>query len=443
MRMNALQGSSLEGRLLFGTLVLVLFTITVAAVMCTLVNETVPALWFSASICLPIAVMTVRYLLSPLRRRLQSVSDGLASLGDGDFSVSIAPSGERELREVASAYNRVGELLRKERQTLYQRELLLDTVIQAATQAIVLRDDSDRVVFSNTAARRLFASGRGIDGVSFETLLRGLPEELCEAAASGRDGLFSVRLSGQEPEVWHVTNNLFRLNGREHRLLQLRPLTRELARQELDVWKKLLRTVSHELNNSLAPISSMAHSARMLLEQGRTDSLDAVLKAIGDRSAGLKDFLSAYARFAKLPQPRPEAVQWRGFVDGLARTVEFRLEGELPSGAGWMDPAQLQQVLINLIKNAHEAGGEASDVTLQIATTPEEVLIRVSDRGPGMAEAVLENALLPFYSTKSGGSGIGLTLCREIIDAHGGRLTLRNRVSGGLQVSIHLPAGGR
>lgn len=393
---------------------------------------------FALLVLLPLSLLLLRRVMAPINRYLTVLRDGVAGFRDGDFSLSIVATRTDELGELAALYNRIGDVLRRERQELFQRELLLDTVIQSTPWALVLTNANGAVLYANTAARQLFHAGRKMEGATFATLLEGVPESLREAALAEVDGLYTIA-GGEEPEVYHVTHNRFTLNTREHQLHLFKRLTRELNRQELESWKKVIRVISHELNNSLAPIASMAHSGRLLLEQGNTAKLKLVFDTIDDRTQRLKGFLEDYARFAKLPRPRLETVQWQPFLDGLIAAVQFRLAEPLPARPARVDAAQLQQVLINLIKNAHEAGGPSDAVSLSVREQGAGFLLRVEDRGSGMSESVLANALLPFYSTKTEGTGLGLTLCREIIEAHEGRLVLANREGGGLEVRIVLP----
>jgi nitrogen fixation/metabolism regulation signal transduction histidine kinase len=271
-------------------------------------------------------------------------------------------------------------------------------------------------------------------------VLEAAPAALRDAALGERDGLYTVEAAEGEPEVYHVAHQRFTLNTREHRLYLFKQLTRELARQELATWKKVIRLMSHELNNSLAPISSLAHSGRLLGPEPDARRLEQIFATIEERSSHLKHFLEEYVRFAKLPRPKPQAVGWREFVERLAGTVPFAQAGD-GVGDAWLDPTQMEQVLINLLKNAHESGSPAEQVVLEAGREAGGLRIRVLDRGRGMSGTVLQNALLPFYSTKANGSGLGLTLSREIIEAHGGRLSLANRADGGLEVRVWLPGG--
>ena len=161
--------------------------------------------------------------------------------------------------------------------------------------------------------------------------------------------------------------------------------------------------------------------------------------AIAERAEHLHRFVGSYATFARLPVPRPEHIDWQAFAADLARHAIFNGPAAYPATAGWFDRSQVEQALINLIKNAHEAGGDPAEVTLSFASSAIVQHIEVCDRGSGMSPAVQAQALLPFYSTKRSGTGLGLALAREIAEAHGGRIAFANREGGGLTVTLELP----
>jgi two-component system, NtrC family, nitrogen regulation sensor histidine kinase NtrY len=368
----------------------------------------------------------------------RALSDGVLSLRDRDFSVSVTPASQDELGQLVHHYNGLGERLRVERQSLYQRELMLDTVIQATPLALVLTNEADVVLYSNSTARRLFSEGRKLEGDRFARYLEQAPAPLREAIDRGGDTLFTLNVG--EPEVYHLSQRSFLLNAAPHRLLLLKQLTREINSQEVATWKKVIRVIAHELNNSLAPISSLAHSGR-ILAQGppNPEQLGRVFSTIEDRARHLAGFIEGYAQFAKLPHPRIAPVAWGVLVERLRVVVDFTLVGTVPSRAAAFDTAQIEQALINLLKNARESRSEPGGIELAVQVAPQGFAIEVRDRGPGFTQAALENALLPFYSTKETGTGLGLTLCREIVEAHGGRLRLANRDGGGAVVTLFLP----
>jgi nitrogen fixation/metabolism regulation signal transduction histidine kinase len=429
---------SLEGKL---TLLLAV-TAAIAAALTTVLSAWLQATWlgslFALLLTLPLAIVVARLVAAPLMRALHALVGSVVSLRDGDFSVSLAENRSDEFGDLVRAHNELGRVLRDERQNLFQRELLLDTMVQNSPIALILIEPGDHVVYANLAARALLNDGRVMNGFDFKRKVAECPPALRQALDSSGDGLFSAPIE-QEEETFHLSQRTFRLYGREHRMYLIKRLTRELGRQEVKTWKKVIRVISHELNNSLAPISSLAHSGRELARQGDGRRLDAIFDTIEDRARHLHGFINSYAEFSRLPQPRPEAIDWNGFLEQLARHFSFVLSTPAPAQPGWFDRVQLEQVLINLLKNAHESGSVPGAVEIEVGLRGNDQRIEVRDRGAGMSETVLANALLPFYSTKRSGSGLGLALAREIVEAHGGRLALANRDSGGLSVVLSLP----
>ncbi|HQE08211.1 ATP-binding protein [Thermomonas sp.] len=380
----------------------------------------------------------VQRILAPNRALFRALAGTVASYRDGDFSFGVRWDGGGDLGELVNAHNALGDALREQRLALVQRELLLDTMVQNTPVAMILVDPAQRIVLGNLAARKLLGDGKRLEGHHFDDILGHADPAVQDAFARGGDGMFSVG-SEDDEDIYHLSRRNFRLNGRVHALILLRQLTAELRRQEVQTWKKVIRVISHELNNSLAPIASLAHSGAELLRREQYERLPSALATIEERARHLEGFIRDYARFAKLPAPRLAPVEWSRFIEQLRSQVAFSADLQPADGIARIDAAQLEQTLINLLKNAHESGSSPGEVRLTVRKLPESWRIEVLDRGSGMNAAVLANALLPFYSTKRHGTGLGLALAREIAEAHGGRIALLNREGGGLCVSMVLP----
>jgi len=395
----------------------------------------------AALVLTPVVSWAGTVLTTRWSQMARALNDGVLSLKDRDFSVSVTRVTSDELGDLVANYNGLGDRLRVERQSLYQRELMLDTVIQATPLALVLTNEADAVLYSNAAARQLFGEGRKLEGGRFSRYLDAAPAPLREAIDRGGDTLFTLELGG-EPQVYHVSQRRFLLNALPHRLLLLKQLTREINSQEVATWKKVIRVIAHELNNSLAPISSLAHSGQILARAPPDpEQLCRVFATIENRARHLAGFIDGYSQFAKLPHPRLAPVAWEVLLERLRVVVTFKLVNPPPHRPASFDTAQMEQALINLLKNAKESGSESDDIELAVTLVARGFTIEVRDRGPGFTPSALENALVPFYSTKETGTGLGLTLCREIVEAHGGRLRIANREGGGALVALWLPDG--
>ncbi len=431
---------SLQGKFVFALIAILAFANTIAIWAALYLRDWLLAVLAGLVIAIFAAIALVKAYFRPIEEILQALRSGVMSFKDQDYSIKIAQTRDDELGHLVKVYNNLATTLRNERFALFQRELLLDTVIQNSSVAVVITNARGSVVFSNRVVRRLFGKHTALEGHMLIDLCEARSAALAEQTRSGRDGLFTVE-ENDESEVYHLTCRHFKLNAQPHYLYMYKQLTREIARQEVDTWKKVIRVISHELNNSLAPISSLTHSAKLIVTRGdKTEKLKEVFDSIAHRTEHLHHFIEQYARFARLPKPQLENVIWPEFISDLQSLSQFKLLGDELTGKVTFDPGQMEQVLINLLKNAHESGSKPDQVNLRIAVDKESILIAVEDRGPGMDETRMSQALLPFYSTKRSGTGLGLPLCREIIEAHGGHFRLVNRHEGGLAAICQLPA---
>jgi nitrogen fixation/metabolism regulation signal transduction histidine kinase len=317
---------------------------------------------------------------------------------------------------------------------------LLAAIVESAPVAVLVYGETGKISFSNREARLLFSEGKPLDGENFLRLVEHAPEALRNALLRPADALFSVGGDAQL-ETFSLARRELTLHGEPRTLLMVKELTPELGRQEVEVWKKVIRLINHELNNSLAPILSMVRSARFIVnDPEQHPKLEQVFETIEERAKHLAAFLEGYARFARLPRPKVEKVRWSTLVEGLRSLYPAVAAGEVPTGEGYFDLAQMQQALMNLLKNAFEASPEGATVELSVRSAADgAAIISVADRGHGMTPEVMKSALLPFFTTKESGSGLGLALAREIVEAHRGKLGIRPREGGGIEVSCWLP----
>lgn len=394
-----------------------------------------------------LSLLLLLFLLShfykPIQQLVTALETGVASFKDKDFSITVHNQHNDELGRIVDAYNDMSTTLREERMSLFQRELLLDTIIQSSPVSIILTDERGFVIYANGIAKQLFKQERQLEGLLFAELLAQLPDELRLATQEGKDGLVSMMLD-HEKISWYLHCQSFVLNSSEHHLYLYKNLTTELSRQEIELWKKAIRLISHELNNSLAPISSLANSARKILSSNKQqEALPDIMDTISQRVKKLNGFLKEYAEFARLPAPKFAPCSLPEFVKYLLKITPFQLHGDVPQIRIQIDEAQLEQVFINLYQNAVETGCTSEAIHLSVNLLSDGVVFAVSDEGGGMNEQQLQQALLPFYTTKSGGSGLGLSLCNEIVIAHNGFLRLQNTSEvereKGLEIKIILP----
>lgn len=319
------------------------------------------------------------------------------------------------------------------------RDRIIATIADTVPDAVVLFSDVGTIHYSNPVARDLFFEGLAPEGQNFIRLVSAAAAPLREALLGETDRFFSLEVEGRR-ESYHLSRRNFNMDGEAFTLLAVKYMTREIHRREVEVLKRVVRVISHEVNNSLAPISSLMHSARMLSNKlGQADKYQRMFDTIDERTTHLHGFLEGYAALARLPRPQFRETDFGPLLAHLASLYpEVRLP-PAPERKGWLDAAQVEQVLINLIKNAREAGSAPADIELRVSTDEQGGTdIDVLDRGPGFSAEAMQNSLVPLYTTKPQGSGMGLALSREIVEAHRGSLDVSNRTDGGACIRVHL-----
>jgi nitrogen fixation/metabolism regulation signal transduction histidine kinase len=392
----------------------------------------------SALLTLLLLFIAIKWFLAPIGDVVSALETGVSAMKDNDFSITIHNEQYDELDTLVQFYNDLSDVLRKERSALMQREVLLDKVIQSTPVAMILTNDADQIVYSNKAARTLLQEPR-LEGHALAQLTKEIPSAMRRATAEKQDGLFTESVHG-ETVVYSLNYQKFLLQNQPHHLYLYKNLTTEISRNEIALWKQVIRLISHELNNSLAPISSMTGSAKKILKkQENLDMLPDMLDTIERRAQRLFEFTRQYARLARLPAARKQAVNLTEFLSDIERICDVNTSSDLQTGTLSMDSAQIEQVLINIVKNAKESGSDPDQVRLIVRQDADEIQFEVTDRGSGLGSEQLSQAMLPFYTTKKSGTGIGLPLCNEIVAGHGGRLRIRNRKGGGVRVLFSIP----
>lgn len=430
---------SLKHRLMFCLLIVTL--VQAAAVYAVLLLDGDLYFWLPLLLLLEIllAVYLAVHFYKPVQQVIDSIETGIHCFRDNDFSVTLASQTLPEFDKTISAYNDLANVLRGKQMELYQRELLLDTLIQATPLAVLLTDDKNIIVYSNNSAKDIVQTAKPLSGLSLSDIIKLLPTGLKDAIETKKEGLIT-EVFQDEKQVFYLTVQEFNLNSRIHYLYLLKNMTSEVNREELLVWKKVIRLISHELNNSLAPIQSLTHSAQKIINSDAPkEKLLDIFVTIERRAQHLHNFIEQYAKFARLPEPNKIRVDVRHFAQQLQELTRVKVSLEVQKSHFNFDTGQIEQVLINVIKNAQESGSPEDDIYLTISSNLDKLIFEVSDAGSGMSEEQLAQALLPFFTTKSYGTGLGLALCKDIVSAHNGRLKLFNRASGGLTVRMELP----
>src|SRR5215475_5400287 len=383
-------------------------------------------------------------------RPLQTLANVVAALREEDYSFRARNAVATDaLGELSLEVNALADMLADQRTRAIEATALLRKVVEEIDVPIFAFDPYQTLQLVNSAGEKLLQVpsvrllGRTAQAIGLQTFL-----------ATANESLVPLPSSGSQTR-WLVKRSTFRQNGVPHTLLVLSDVSRALREEERSAWQRLVRVLGHELNNSLAPIKSIAGSlhtriSRATLSSEEKQDFGRGLEIIETRADSLNRFLQAYRQLAQMPSPVLRQVRLPDLVTRVAG-LETRLEIKVMEGPDvflMADSDQLEQMLINIFRNATEAaleqaqgngkGPSSPEVSVGWETNEREVIVTIKDNGPGLLNPA--NAFVPFYTTKPAGSGIGLVLSREIVEAHGGSIALSNRAQQrGCQVRIVLP----
>ncbi|GMV20469.1 MAG: histidine kinase [Acidimicrobiia bacterium] len=377
-------------------------------------------------------------------RSLNLIANLLGALREGDYSIrGLSARSGSTMAMVMREVNDLGSTLQRQRTEAVESTVLLTHVMEEIGVAVFAFDPTHQLLLVNKAGERLFGRasadllGSSADSLGVNEYLTGEPRRLVDRAFDGRQGRYEVRRA------------MFYRDGRPHNLIVIADLSQALREEEQAAWQRIVRVLSHEINNSLTPIKSIAHSLRRIVDRvdpfPRQDEVSQGLSLIEERSGALGRFLRSYAQLARLPKPQPRPLR---VSELMSRIVE--LEKRLPVVVNpstdvdlVADSDQLEQALINIVRNAVDASIETSGgVAVGWRPDGEWVEITIDDEGKGLPDT--SNLFVPFFTTKPNGSGIGLALSRQIAEAHGGTITLANRTPHpGCRATIRLPLTSR
>jgi two-component system, NtrC family, nitrogen regulation sensor histidine kinase NtrY len=399
-------------------------------------------------------------------RPLQTLANVVAALREEDYSFRARGARRDDpFGDLAFEINALADMHQSQRLGAFEAAALFRRVIAELDAPVFAFDQGDTLRLINPAAERVFSLvtardlGRTAKELKLQMLLDEPDEGVIQLDGPPQQPRIVSRLPARAPSRWMVRRSSFRQNGVPHTLILLSDVSAALREEERIAWRRLIRVLGHEISNSLAPIKSIAGTLRSRLPQdgsktnGLQPDFDRGLDVIESRAESLNRFVQAYRQLAQLPAPAMRRVPVRPLLERVV-SLETRLEvtlGDAPQVEVFADPDQMEQLLINLVRNGVEAACSAREEAVAAGVTPEEMSVTIrssvdadflslviEDNGPGLTNPA--NLFVPFYTTKKSGSGVGLVLARQIAEAHGGTLELRNRAdTHGCEARLRIP----
>lgn len=402
-------------------------------------------LWFCTFFAFLLILATILYINQQQQRKQEALKKFIASIHFNDYSLSF---GKKEKNTVDSsltlAMQQALSIFRERIYTLEEEHLYYQTLLSTIDSGIIIINQKHEIEWCNKAALSELQLTSLHQLSDLQAIQQNLPEILLNLKAGD---IRIIRLN-QEDHIREIAFNtiLFRVKGKTLSLISLKNIHSVLEYNEIEAWQKLISVLTHEIMNSMAPIISLSET---LIERSTDQSLSSssinqqALQAIHRRSKGLLEFVQNYRKLTKIPAPHFKSTNVSELFSHLQKLhsssdIQYRFICQDPHLQLLIDQTQIEQVLINLIRNAEEAciSVVSPKITISAFPYPDKTILSVRDNGPGIIPEALDKIFVPFFTTKSGGSGIGLSLCKQIMTLHHSHITVSSKPGEGADFQL-------